>query len=129
MAIIFTASSISDIGTLPAGISDKSGHSFGYAILGALLLRALAGGRLAGVTWKRALAAIALSALYGASDEFHQSFVPGRTPDVLDLVADATGASAGVALGYAAVVVRRWGILRSSRPERPVRPNGREPLA
>ena len=29
---------------------------------------------------------------YGISDEFHQSFVPGRTPDVLDWLADTSGA-------------------------------------
>jgi len=31
-------------------------------------------------------------ALYGLSDEFHQSFIPGRTPSVWDLFADTTGA-------------------------------------
>jgi VanZ family protein len=114
-AVIFVASSISDLGPLPGGVSDKSGHSFGYAILGVLLLRALAGGRLSGVTWRRALVAIALSTLYGLSDEFHQRFVPGRSPELLDLVADAVGASAAVALGCAAAAaVRAWGILRSS---------------
>jgi VanZ family protein len=28
---------------------------------------------------------------YGGLDEFHQSFVPGRTPDILDLAADTSG--------------------------------------
>jgi VanZ family protein len=36
---------------------------------------------------------IVFAALYGVSDEFHQSFVPGRTPDVFDACADATGAT------------------------------------
>jgi hypothetical protein len=62
---------------LPGDISDKSGHSIGYAMLGGLILRALAGGRLRGVTWKRGLLAIVLATLYGVSDEFHQLFVPG----------------------------------------------------
>ncbi len=30
--------------------------------------------------------------LYGISDEFHQSFIPGRFPSVLDLLADTIGA-------------------------------------
>lgn len=30
--------------------------------------------------------------VYGITDEFHQSFVPGRTPSVLDLLADCIGA-------------------------------------
>ncbi|MCA9424620.1 MAG: VanZ family protein, partial [Candidatus Omnitrophica bacterium] len=39
------------------------------------------------------LIAIALSALYGISDEFHQSFVPERTSDIFDWFADLVGAS------------------------------------
>lgn len=35
---------------------------------------------------------IALTALYGLSDEIHQSFVPGRSMEALDLVADTVGA-------------------------------------
>jgi VanZ family protein len=37
-----------------------------------------------------------LGSLYGASDEVHQSFVPGRAADPLDWVADSAGAVAGV---------------------------------
>lgn len=33
------------------------------------------------------------TALYGFSDEYHQFFVPGRTPDGYDLLADITGAA------------------------------------
>lgn len=35
--------------------------------------------------------AFVITCLYGVSDEFHQKFVPGRTPDVYDVVADAIG--------------------------------------
>ncbi len=111
MAAIFVASSIPDLGGLPGGMSDKSGHTLGYALLGAALVRALAGGRLSGVTWPRAVAAVALATLYGASDEFHQSFVPGRSPDRIDVFADFLGASLAVAL---AVAARAWGILTRS---------------
>jgi VanZ family protein len=37
------------------------------------------------------LFAIIIGTLYGASDEFHQSFVPGRTASIWDLAADSTG--------------------------------------
>ena len=36
--------------------------------------------------------AILIATLYGALDEWHQSFVPGRTADPLDLLADGVGA-------------------------------------
>ncbi len=115
MVLIFAASSIADLGPLP-GMSDKSGHSIGYALLGALLLRAFAGGRLSGVTWGRAVAAAVLATLYGVSDEFHQTFVPGRSPDRFDVLADGIGAT--VAVLAAAVVARAWGILKFSSRSR-----------
>jgi VanZ family protein len=44
--------------------------------------------------WLWAVAA----ALYGVTDELHQSFVPGRQADVMDLVADVGGATLAAAL-------------------------------
>jgi VanZ family protein len=108
MAVIFIVSSISNIGPLPAGLSDKSGHSIGYAILAALLLRALADRRPSAMTWSRCLLAVVLAASYGVTDEIHQAFVPGRTPDVMDVAADALGAAlAAATLGTAAWIARR----------------------
>lgn len=114
MAIIFAASSIPNLTSLPGGISDKSGHSIGYAILGGFLLRAFAGGRLRGVTWPRVVVAIVLATIYGVSDEFHQLFVPGRSADRYDVLADCIGATAGAAIGWLAGALSRWGILDSS---------------
>lgn len=37
------------------------------------------------------LASLTFSSLYGLSDEWHQSFVPGRTMDPLDWLADLAG--------------------------------------
>ena len=37
-----------------------------------------------------------LAILYAASDEFHQSFVPGRGPSVIDVGIDAIGAGLGL---------------------------------
>lgn len=42
------------------------------------------------------LATLVLTVLYGSLDEFHQFFVPGRSPDVLDLLADTAGAAGAV---------------------------------
>jgi hypothetical protein len=82
---------------------DKLLHAIAFAGLGAVLVRTL---RLAGVpprAWV-ALATIAASA-YGLLDEWHQSFVPGRSPDPRDWIADTLGALAGAAL--AAALLRR----------------------
>jgi VanZ family protein len=113
MAAIFVLSSISDLGPSPAGVSDKSWHMLAYAGLGVLLLLPLVEAKLSGVTWRRALAAIALATLYGVSDEVHQSFVPGRSPEALDVAADAIGAILGVASVGLLAAARAWGILRS----------------
>lgn len=38
------------------------------------------------------LIALGFCSFYGATDEWHQSFVIGRTPDILDWLADTLGA-------------------------------------
>lgn len=104
MAVIFYLSSLPQP-PLPDDISDKQGHSFGYLGLGILVLRALLGGLPARVRWRDALVAIAITIAYGASDEVHQRFVPGRSAELLDLYADAGGAALAAAVCWA------WGIL------------------
>jgi VanZ family protein len=107
-AAIFAVSSLAHP-PLPSGVSDKTGHSAAYAGLALVVLRALAGAEWAGVTLGRSAAASALATAYGASDEVHQAFVPGRSPDAHDLVADGVGAvvAAGVAWGLAVRRARR----------------------
>jgi VanZ family protein len=102
-AIIFLLSARSDpFHFLPHGLTlqDKLLHAMEYAALGALLVPGL---RKVGLTPRGALLlAVALASLYGATDEFHQSFVPGRDSDVLDWVADTLGAAIGAAMATAA---------------------------
>jgi VanZ family protein len=38
---------------------------------------------------------VIIAVLYGASDEIHQYFVPGRVCDIFDLVADSIGGFIG----------------------------------
>ena len=58
-----------------------------------LLGRALVG---EGLSHGRAgLYALLLASAYGASDEYHQWFVPVRTADYLDWIADTGGAAIG----------------------------------
>ncbi len=82
---------------------DKAVHGAIYAVLAVLLCRAFASrpgleGRLRLACWL----SFGATVLYGLSDEWHQSFVPGRSADVMDLLADTLGGLLGVWLyaGY-----------------------------
>ena len=68
------------------------GHMFLFGVLAILWVRALGGRSLA---WP---VAFALTVVYAFSDEFHQSFVPGRVADPLDLLWDGLGAVLALAL-------------------------------
>jgi VanZ family protein len=81
---------------------DKLIHATVWSVLGALL--ALAAAR---PTLRAAALAILAAVLFGASDELHQSFVPGRDASVLDLVADTVGAAVG-AFAVTWYSARRW---------------------
>ena len=98
MAATFVLSHRSTV-TIPFDAPDYYAHGAAYAVLGFLLTRALAGGRWAAMTLRLALLATVLATLYGVSDEFHQSFIPGRTATLGDLVADGVGALAGGLVG------------------------------
>ena len=47
-----------------------------------------------------ALVGFLIAAAYGASDEVHQAFVPGRSPMPTDVLIDATGAFIGVSVWW-----------------------------
>lgn len=71
---------------------DKIVHFAAYAVLGALLARGQIARHLP------AMVAVLLGVVYAASDEIHQAFVPNRSADIFDWVADALGVIAGVLL-------------------------------
>lgn len=73
---------------------DKVAHFGAYAVLGALLAFAADRSRVP------LAVAVVLGLLYGASDEIHQVYVPGRSPDVLDWAADAAGVAAACFLYF-----------------------------
>jgi VanZ family protein len=80
----------------------KCAHVVEYAVLAVLLCWAL--DRLPGTRprrWSKAGVALAIAVLYGASDEFHQLFVPSRVGSVADVLIDACGAVLGIAGFYA----------------------------
>lgn len=75
----------------------KSGHFTEYFVLSLLLLHALrAGTHDFSLRW--ALIAILIVAGYASLDEFHQSFVPGRTAAVTDVLLDTCGGTAAQVL-------------------------------
>ena len=79
----------------------KCAHLIEYAILSALLLRALRQ-RLMGA---RSIA-FGLAALCAFLDEFHQSFVPSRTGSPWDVLTDCLGAILGLVI-YVRMTRRR----------------------
>lgn len=88
--------------SIPLDAPDYMAHGVSYAVLGALYVRALAAGALNRMTLAHLGPAVLLAFAYGLSDEFHQSFIPGRHPSVSDIVADTLGALAGACLAAAA---------------------------
>ena len=78
---------------------DKVGHGMLYCVFGWLLAYGLRRGQNLSLP-KSVILAILIASAYGASDEFHQQFVPNRTCDVFDWTADTLGASAAAAAFY-----------------------------
>jgi VanZ family protein len=72
---------------------DKLAHLAAYGTLAASVLFAMGEQRMRANPWRTMLLTVAFCFLYGISDEFHQSFIPGRTVSIYDLLADASGAA------------------------------------
>lgn len=69
----------------------KTAHMVEYAVFSILVFRALVN---TGMERTSALKyALLFSVLYGTTDEYHQSFTPGREPHVRDIIFDTIGAS------------------------------------
>jgi VanZ family protein len=92
LAYEFYLSSQSHLPSVPLHLpqSDKLLHASYFFLTGALAVRAARFGQ----GWSRRRTAITLllgALLWGAVDELHQSFVPGRDVEAADVVADVTG--------------------------------------
>ncbi|MBI3046680.1 MAG: VanZ family protein [Acidobacteria bacterium] len=103
MAAIFYVSSLPQPPTPPG--SDKPWHAVAYFGLAVVVVRAVIGGLPRRLCLRTAGVAIAIAVAYAASDEFHQTFVPGRSADLNDLIADTVGVFAGTAACWA------WGAI------------------
>lgn len=99
--LIFIQSSRQFPDLIPAfPLIDKLLHFSAWAVLGFLFFRAYHGNspfshRKDLLLWISFLSA----ALYGVSDEIHQHFVPSRTADILDILADVAGSLCGALAG------------------------------
>ncbi len=103
MALIFflsSQSSFPDLGLKPLieELLRIAGHFGEYAVLALLVSRAIASN---GERSTGRIAVVLLWCLaYAVSDEWHQSFVPGRDSSVFDGLVDMSGALAGCLLGF-----------------------------
>jgi VanZ family protein len=99
MALIFVISSfeleVPGIRHFP--LRDKGIHFLEYTVLGWLCAAASSRTWPSASAWRTAAFAVFISALWGLSDEIHQAFVPGRSPEVADVIADLFGSMAGAA--------------------------------
>jgi len=89
----------------------KCGHLTEYFILSMLILRGIRAGE-KGMHLRWALVTILVIAAYAALDEYHQSFVPGRTAAVGDVLIDTSG---GIA---AQIVASLFVLLGKAREKR-----------
>lgn len=114
MALLFGASAQTGSTAASIPLPDWSTHGVAYLVLGVLVCRALSDGFRLAVGWRVALVAVAISTLYGVSDEWHQSFVPGRQASFSDVLKDLGGSAVGAGLCVALAG-------RARRPQRPAR--------
>ncbi len=79
------------IPTFGLSFSDKILHFSVFGLLGLLMTRGMLHTQSASLKNKSMWIAVITGMLFAITDEWHQSMVPGRTPEVLDWVADALG--------------------------------------
>lgn len=81
--------------------ADKLVHFLVFGLLATLVVRN-------GFAPRHAWVAVAAVSAFGAADEWHQSFTPGRAAEVADWVADTLGAAVAVALYVRSPVWQAW---------------------
>jgi VanZ family protein len=96
---------------IPFSIKDKVLHFIEYGIMGYLLMRSA-------IRWSdnmRAMTLILLvilaGSVYAASDEIHQYFVPGRSCDIYDWLADVMGLVSGITIPF--IIGLKKGIIKT----------------
>jgi VanZ family protein len=98
--LIFAISQVpgKELARLGIHVWDKAIHAAEYLPLGAVLmawLQSRRGSREQTVPWRDIAITVGLVLVYGALDELHQAFVPGRTVSCADALADTLGGTVG----------------------------------
>jgi VanZ family protein len=97
VGVIFIGSSIGNVPRVGGKTSDavvhRVAHLIEFAVLGALMLRAVSQGKR--ITKRELIITLIIVAVYGASDEFHQRFTPGRSSEGIAVVFDVAGGLIG----------------------------------
>ena len=88
-------------------IPDYLAHALAYAVFALTLVWGASAGWSNRLSLTGVMGVWAIASLYGVSDEFHQSFVPGRQASVGDVAADAVGAGLVLMIVYL-VMKGRW---------------------
>lgn len=80
----------------------KLAHLTEYAILGILMINCLKDYKIR----KYLLISVILCFLYACTDEFHQTFIPGRSGNIIDVMIDTTGSFIGIIMYY--LIFKKW---------------------
>ena len=121
MLIVFVVSSASRPALLRYA-PDYTWHFVAYFVMGLLAIRALAAGLAHPAGGKATVLGVMVALVYAVSDEWHQSFVPGRVASLHDVAVDALGIAGAVAALYIF-----WWVAHGTPTGR--RPAGREELS
>lgn len=83
---------------VPQVVDDRVAHFVVYFGLGTLTMFSAAGFGPHELTLRHTIAAFAVAVAFAVSDEWHQSFVPGRDSSLKDLIFDTLGAGSAQSL-------------------------------
>jgi len=95
--LVFVATSLPSTSAIGIGKFDKIAHFSAYAVLAFLMYWLFDINKKTEIlSWRKVFVIIFVLTFYGIFDEIHQSFIPGRSTEFYDLVADVLGIWTGV---------------------------------
>jgi VanZ family protein len=109
MAATYWGAGVSHLPGPVAGLSDTVLHMSGYSGMALLTLRATAGGRWSGVTWRAVLLALVIVTIHGMTVEWEQMYIPTRVAEWRDVRNDILGAAIALAPAWA------WATMKGRR--------------